>query len=344
MRDFWIGTYTADAGSGLGIYRAVQEKDGALCVTALTARQESPSYLAVHPYRPVLYAVREGRVGGVFCYELDRGHARLASSTRLPEGACHVAVAPEGDVLVISSYDSGHISSVALDGGGLLSGPAAVVRMDGSGPRADRQEGPHPHAALITPAGAVFSTDLGADKVRIHNLANGGRTLQPVCEVDMPPGCGPRHLVRHPNGLIYVLAELTHTIIALRPFRAASGLDIVAVFPATGVPTAAESLCSAIKISPDGQHIYTATRGADVISTHRVSERDGSLRLVSDVSSGGAWPRDFWTDGTWLYAANEKSHTLASFRINPINGIPSQFAETAVPSPVCIVATRAGSD
>ncbi|MFD4022203.1 lactonase family protein [Streptomyces sp. NPDC058576] len=338
MNDFWIGTYTGDRGAGQGIYGARRSGNGTLHLTGLAAPQESPSYLATGRRGSRLYAVGEGRSSHVRCYATDASGLRLLAQASVPGGACHVAVAPDDRQLVVSSYTAGCVSFVPLDEHGSTGGPQAVAQASGSGPRKDRQESPHPHAALLLTSGLVLSTDLGADKVRIHRRHESSFGL--VGEVDMPAGSGPRHLIQHPNGLVYVLSELDHTIVVLRPTEAGGpAFDTAAVFPASRLPVEAASLSAAIKMSPDGRHLYTSIRGADIITTHRVAQEDGRLSVVDDVACGGDWPRDLWTDGTWMYVTNERSHSVTAFRLSRTSGVPELVGQTDVPSPVCIVAS-----
>ena len=71
----WTGSYTADSGgSGTGIGAVAAAADGTLRWLGVAAAADSPSFLAVHPSLPVVYAVAEQartvrayrRAGGVW--------------------------------------------------------------------------------------------------------------------------------------------------------------------------------------------------------------------------------------------------------------------------------------
>jgi 6-phosphogluconolactonase (cycloisomerase 2 family) len=329
---FWIGTYTGTAGNGRGIYRADRSADGTLAPPALAAEVDSPSYLAVRG--PALYAVSEQDPGQVLAFEVDGDRLHPTGSATVAAAPCHLA-AGEG-VVVAASYGTGEVSAHPLTDGGQLDGRVSTVRGHGSGPRRDRQEGPHAHAVAFAPDATVLTTDLGADLVRAHRVEDG--VLRPVAETALPAGCGPRHLVIHPDGTVFVLTELACTVVALAPGADYTDLRVLAETPATAAPVGEDSSGAAIRLGADARFVHTSTRGADVITTHEVA--DGALRPVADTPCGGHWPRDICVDGEWLHVANERSDTVATFRLDPATGVPELVGTRAVPSPVCLVAAH----
>jgi len=57
------------------------------------------------------------------------------------------------------------------------------------------------------------------------------------------------------------------------------------------------------------------------------------------VPTGGAWPRHFALVDDYLYVANQLSHTVVVFRIDPATGIPVPTGDVlATPSPTCLLA------
>lgn len=334
-RAFWVGTYTGGAGGGAGVYRAVRRADGSLAAPRLAAEAASPSYLALHPGGSVLYAVREEDAGGVLAYEVTGG--RLREIGRRAAGAlpCHLSVAPGGGHLVVADYGSGTVRAVPLDPDGRFAGDPDAAAGHGSGPRSDRQEGPHAHASAHAPDGTVLTTDLGADLVRSFRIERGALRL--TGETPLPAGCGPRHLVVHPGGYVHVVTELAATVLVLRPLDGYAALEIAAESPATADPAGGAAQCAAIKLGAGARYVYTSTRGTDVVTAHRVLDGGAALEPVADVSSGGSWPRDLHVDGEWMHVANERSDTIATFRIGP-DGVPAPAGTPlGVPSPVCVI-------
>src|SRR4051812_1311729 len=93
----FVGSYTADkGGDGAGI--SLLRRDpagGGLTRLGLAARTPSPSFLAQHPTRPVLYAVNELDSGGtVSAFTVARDHSLSPLATQPTGGAdpAHLAV------------------------------------------------------------------------------------------------------------------------------------------------------------------------------------------------------------------------------------------------------------
>jgi 6-phosphogluconolactonase (cycloisomerase 2 family) len=334
-RAFWVGTYTGEAGGGAGIYRVVRRAGGTLDAPELAAEAVSPSYLAVHPGKGVVYAVREEDEGGVAAYE--PAGARLREIGRRPAGAlpCHLSVTPDGAHLVVADYGSGTVRAFPLAPDGGFAGDADVAEGHGGGPRADRQEGPHAHMTAHAPDGTVLTTDLGADLVRSFRIEDGALRL--AGETPLPAGCGPRHLAVHPSGHVHVLTELAAAVLVLRPLDGYGALEVVAESPATAGPAGDPAQGAAIKLGDGGRFAYTSMRGTDVVTAHEVLDGGAALRPVADVPAGGHWPRDLHVDGEWMHVANERSDTITTFRIGA-DGVPAPAgAPLSVPSPVCVI-------
>ncbi|GLW67416.1 hypothetical protein Arub01_56590 [Actinomadura rubrobrunea] len=336
-RLFWVGTYTGDQGSGRGVHRALRASgSGAFERIECAAEMADPSYLATHPRLPVLYAVSELDEGAsVAAFAVGAGGAlRPLGSRPVPAGPCHVAVAPGGDCLAVSCYVAGAFAVAPLAADGSFDGDPSVLPGQGSGPRKNRQEGPHAHSAAFAPDGTILGTDLGADLLRAFRVEAGAARL--VAELPMPSGCGPRHLAVHPSGTVFVITELANTVVALSPRDGYADLVVTGESPATADPAPGDATSAAIKLSPDGRRAYTSTRGADVITVHEVVGDGTGLRPVADVPCGGQGPRDLHVDAQWLHTANQYSGDISTFSVT--DGIPKpQGRPQPAPTPVCLI-------
>lgn len=334
-RAFWVGTYTGGAGDGAGIYRVTRGADGALGARELAAEAVSPSYLAVHPGKDVLYAVREVDEGGVAAYAVTGTGLREIGRRAAGALPCHLSVAPDGTHLIVADYGSGTVRAYPLGADGGFAGDPAVAEGHGTGPRTDRQEGPHAHMTAHAPDGTVLTTDLGADLVRSFRIEGGALRL--AGETPLPAGYGPRHLAIHPSGHVHLLTELAAVVLVLRPLDGYAALEVAAESPATAGPAGGPAQGAAIKIGDGGRFVYTSMRGTDVVTAHRVLDGGAALTPVADVPAGGHWPRDLHVDGEWMHVANERSGTITTFRIGE-DGVPAPAgAALSVPAPVCVI-------
>ena len=85
-----------------------------------------------------------------------------------------------------------------------------------------------------------------------------------------------------------------------------------------------------------GHRLYVANRGPDTIAVFDTAS--GRPVRVGEVSTGGSWPRHFAVVDGFLYVANERSHTVVTFALDPATGLPVPTGDMlATPSPTCIL-------
>ena len=127
----WTGSYTADSGgSGAGIGAVAAAADGTLHWLGVAAAADSPSFLAVHPTLPVVYAVAE-HARTVRAYSRAGAFGLEPAGSAWPAGdaACHVAVEPSGRFLVVCCWGDGDVLFYKLDAdGGIMDRTAAADR------------------------------------------------------------------------------------------------------------------------------------------------------------------------------------------------------------------------
>jgi len=321
MNRLVLGCYTAEMdGTGLGL---TVLPGGALPTP-------SPSFVIADPTRPLLYAVNEIPDGTVSSYALHADGTLAHLSTRSTGGdtPCHVAFF-QGYVLS-ANYGSGSVSVHPVSADGVLGERTDLVRHEGRGVVAGRQEGPHCHEVVVGDDGTVTVVDLGIDRLVHYRLTGSGR-LERTGELVLPPGTGPRHYVVHPSGRWYLATELSSEVLTI------AGGRLVGSVPATATPPAGTNNPSGIALSGDARFVYVANRGADSVATFRVRD-DGGLDPAGDVPCGGAWPRDLAVSGDRLVVANQTSNTVVTFRLDGLTGLPSPTGEVvATGSPTCVL-------
>ena len=79
-----------------------------------------------------------------------------------------------------------------------------------------------------------------------------------------------------------------------------------------------------------------ANRGPDTVSVFAWEPEGGTL--VAEVATGGEWPRHVALLGDHLYVANERSHNVTVFRVDPDTGLPQVQGEpVGEGSPTCML-------
>ncbi len=334
----FVGGYTGDKGGaaeGIVVLRR-DTKTGVLTRLGLAARTASPSFLAQHPTLPVLYAVNELTTSGTVSAFIVAADGELTALSVRPTGGsnpAHLTVTADGRFVLVANYSSGSVSVHPVESDGALAESCDLLELVGHGPDAERQEGPHAHH-VHTDGADVLITDLGSDRVwRARLDPVSGRLSLGVPAVVAEPGTGPRHLVRSPDGAVLLAGELASNLSWYRPAPDGS-LALVGVAATT--QAANKNFPSELTMGRDGRFVYVANRGANTVATFAW---DGTTAtLISEVATGGVWPRHLVRLGDYLYVANQESHTVTTFRIEPATGIPQAQGEpTAESSPTCLL-------
>lgn len=353
----YIGTYTATASPAgrrsAGIY--CFRLDTATCALApagVTGGIANPSWLALHPNGRYLYAGSEVREHGRRSGGAAVAYARDATSgelTRLNDaltggaGPCYLSLDPTGRLLMVANYASGSLTVFPVREDGGLEPAAQIIQHSGSGPVADRQEGPHAHCIVPDPTGRfALAADLGIDKVLIYRLDVDGHRLTPADPpfVELPPGTGPRHIAFHPNGRrFYVTGELNSTLTAFAwdgDRGHAERIQVISTLPEgwTGTNYPAE-----VAVARSGRFVYMSNRGHDSIAIFAVDEATGRLTPAGHAATQGAFPRHFALDptGAFMLVANQNSDNVVVFRVDAKTGqLTPTGHQVAVPLPVCV--------
>lgn len=332
-RELYIGSFTGARGRGRGISRVRHDlTTGSLTADGLGAVAESPAFLALHPDGRHLYAVNAVADATVAAYEirasgqlLELGHAAAGG-----ERPSHLVVHPDGHHVLVANFGSGSVSVLRLGPDGRLGAATCLVQHEGSGPL-PQQRGPHVHQVVVDTSGEyVFATDLGADAIVTYHFDGRAGALRTRSVHRVPPGTGPRHLVAS-HDRVHVIGQLSATVMT---FTCSDGVleqsDVVA-----SATTTDEVLPSELVLSADGQHLFVANRGPDVITTFAID--DNRIRPVAEVASGGRAPRHMALAGRALYVANERSDCLTVLPVTE-DGMPGPpTASVAVLSPTCVL-------
>lgn len=355
----WFGTYTGPSGSE-GIYVSrFDPATGTLSPPTLAAAAKNPSFLALHPRLPTLYAVSEvadadGRpTGGILAFTIDAATGRLAPLNHQPSGGkgpCHVTVEPGGRCVLAANYGGGSVIALGIAADGRLEpvvapagGPGGFIQHEGKSVNPQRQEGPHGHSINPSADGRfAVACDLGVDKVFVHTLDAPRATLAPHGHGAVKPGAGPRHFAFHPDGRHgYSVNELDMTVTAF-DFDPAAGtlspIQTLSTLPADVTDTRGFSTAE-IVAHPGGRFVYASNRGHDSIAMYGVDPGTGKLSFLGVEPIRGQVPRNFALDptGRFLLAAGQKSDTVTVFAIAPDTGRLSFTGQSVrVPSPVCI--------
>lgn len=315
-----VGCYTAESGgNGAGISVLRRTSSGEL-VHESTLPMTSPSWLAEHPALPMVYAANETETGAVTSISLNSGElTTLDVASTGGADPCHLAVSPDSRFLFCANYTSGSLAVFALRDDGRIADRTDLVQHSGTGPHADRQESAHVHMAVPSPDGSVVSAvDLGTDEIRSYTISAAGRlSLRSVSK--LPPGSGPRQLVRIPGSAeAYVAGELSGELLTVRE-TAVGAFEFVTKTPATG----GKSLVAHLEVLDSGT--YLSNRGPDCITKFKGG------RASADQPCG-AHPRHFAVVDGICYVAAQHDDVITSFPLADLGNAEVRRFGTGSPS------------
>ena len=363
----YVGTDTSPVdgtANGKGIYLFEMDRaTGELSRIKLAARSVNPSWLTLHPSGKYLYVGNEvsdvdGKNGSVSAFVIDRTNGDLGFLNAVSSqgaGPAHLSIDATGKYAFVANYFGGNIAVLPILSNGSLGSAVDVHQDKGQLGSVHATDAPHgsfaisghdaPHAHMIHPDpknNFVLQTDLGQDRIYVYEFDVNTGKLKPAGSpfVSLPTGDGPRHFAFHPNGnWMYSIQEEASTVVfflydsgtgALRPQQTVSTLPI----GYTGT-----NFCSEIMLSLDGRFLYAANRLHNSIAVFAVG-RDGRLDHVGNTLTLGDYPSHFNMDpgGNFLYACNQRSDQITSFRIDKVTGkLAFTGKYTPVGTPLCIV-------
>jgi 6-phosphogluconolactonase len=331
----YVGSYTTQTGGGAGI------GFGPLDQLAVAATTDDPSFLTRSADGRFLFATNELAAGRVSAFAIQEDGSLEFLNGQPTNGAdpCHLEVDPTGKFLLSANYSSGSLAIHPIGADGSLGEATQFLQREGSGPNAERQEGPHAHQVTFDPAGVfAFDIDLGTDSVHVSTLSEEGRLVE-VDRLVVHPGAGPRHIVFHPGGgAAYVINELDSTLTVCS--YTDGKLAVVQTVSTRPDGAEGDNFPAEVLVSPDGRFVYGSNRGDDTIAVFSTGADGLTVELIQTIGSGGTWPRHlaFSKDATELYAANERSDAVAVFTVDQTSGVlTATGTPLAWPKPVCVL-------
>lgn len=344
----FTGCYTEPTGSGNGIglhdrawappssgspaYISTLDIDG-------LAETVSPSLVITHPTLAVLYCVNEATDGAVTAFRSDGlSLTELGSASTGGADPCHLAVIGNGRYLAAANFTSGSVSVHRLGGDGEIGERTDLVQQHGSGPNVPTwQAAAHAHQVVVAPDGSIAVADLGADRIFRYTVdeSSGKLVTDELRTIVTPAGDGPRHLVFHPDGPVFVANQLGNTVSAYAPAGDGS-YSHAGAWPVAPPDAPWGEGPAEIALSADARTLYVSHRGANLIAVFTV---DGAvLTPVQRVSCGGQYPRHMSLDDGVLWVANRDSGNVVGLSLDADTGIPGAIVtEFATPSPVCVL-------
>lgn len=353
----YIGTYSGAKSKGIHVCR-LDAATGQLTTPELAAEAVNPTFLAIHPSRPLLfsadraflYAANEisgrGTGGAVSAFVINKETGRLTllnQQSSQGSGPCHLSLDATGKWVLVANYNSGSVAVLPVKDDGSLGEATAAIQHAGSGIDKKRQDGPHAHWINVSADNRfAFACDLGLDKVMIYKFdpAKGSLAANDPAFAALKAGSGPRHLAFDPNGrFAYLISEIGQTMTAFTYDAARGALQEIQTLSTLPEGFSGQNTTAEVEVHPSGKFLYGSNRGHDSIVVYAIDEATGKLTFVEHQSTQGKGPRNFAIDptGQWLFAANQGTDNIVTFRVDPKTGRLTPTGQTVhVGAPVCL--------
>jgi 6-phosphogluconolactonase len=317
---------------------------GKLTPPAAYPAGKNPSFLAVHPKLPFIYAVNEQEESTIASFSFDpkTGALQPGNSVTFPGGGpCYVSIEKTGKAALVANYGSGNVVVLPVRSKGVLGTQLQSHQHKGKSVNPDRQEGPHAHIFNTDPSGKfALCCDLGVDKVFVYPLDTAAPSLGTPREVSVKPGSGPRHFAFTPDArFVYVIKELDMTVVGFAWDGKNGAMTEIQTITTLPRPAQAGDSCADIHVHPSGNFLYASNRGHDSIAIYKIEKNTGLLTAIGHESTKGQTPRNFAIDptGKYLLAANQNSDNVVVFKIDTKTGLLAATGEEiTLPKPVCI--------
>ncbi|WP_306259556.1 lactonase family protein [Pararhizobium sp. IMCC21322] len=338
----WVGS--KNPGEGVLSF-SFNSADGSLSPTGKVAKQDSPTWLEIHPNRRFLVATHElshhtgtpAGLGFVTSYRIQPYGSLENICTQSTSGRGNTCAAFDrtGRFLLVTRYWEGGISVLPFDPEtGMIGAVTAAPDHSGAGPDPVRQSMPHPHGIHGDPrSNRVYAMDLGTDKVHQYMLDPATGALSPQGDVALAPGCGPRGINFHRSlRVAYVNCELDGTVVvcAVDDEKGLVPIQSIGCYPKSFAGRGhlenfgmADFWGAEGCLSASGAHYYYICRVDQSIAVFTVDADDGRLTFSSrHALAANSNARNLTLDpsGKYLLVASQDADCVECFQIDSSTG------------------------
>ena len=324
IQNFLVGTYSQN-----GIYK-LQFNNGILSFLDKLDTFENCSYLCHTPnniYGIIEYSERNIYKDGALISVTSKLSAPYVFPI-LGNGPCFILLDDTRNLLYIANYGDGTIDAFLLDENGYI--VSSIYH------KTYTSHSRIHHIAFSEDKNILFVSDLGDNKLYAYKIIfeNQKLGLQDLDNYRFLNGIGPRHLVVYLNN-IYVITENSCELYHFT-FSETSGFQLVNSLSILGNDKAENDTGCAIRISKDGQFLYTSIRGKDCIGVFTTIPE---LTQIQTISCFGKTPRDINFDilENYLLCANQNSGTICIFNRNKKTGLLQYHNCYDIDNPACIL-------
>lgn len=337
----YIGTYTHGSSIGIHVYDVDTEN------RTLTERNVVPvhnsSYITKSRSGQYLYSIADE---GVEVLKIERNGDLTPINKVGIDGmrGCYLSTDVSGKFLFVGGYHDGKVTVVHTHRDGRLGSVMDGVFHQGMGSVAERNFRPHVSCVIPTPDDKYLcAVDNGIDQVKIYKVdpISGKLSLYDILRLELESA--PRLMVFSQDGrFAYINCELSNKIRVYSYDGSGKSpkfellQEVSSVFDTKEVSSA----CEALRLSPNGDYLYTSNAGENTVGVFRIDKETGLLTKVLILPISGGYPKDiavFPDEKTMIVLCHESGY-MRFFTVDYEKGLlimkgKQQYVET----PNCIL-------
>ncbi len=333
IKNILLGTYTRNKSEGIYQIQLDTEK-GVLDNLTLVTKETSPTYLTKSQAGNLYSVTTQKDEGGASSYDAKLNFLNAVTEEGAP--LCYVAVDEDRQLLYGANYHKGEVNVYRIKEDGSLDAAESVYHDEETGPHKN-QNTAHVHYTDLTPDNRLVVCDLGTDHVQTYDVDQSGN-LTEVADYVTQPGCGPRHLVFHPQeDIAYLFGELDNIVAVLAYNREDGSFSLLQTISTVPDDFTGESAGAAIRISNDGKFLYASNRGHNSIVVYQIAEDGKSLETIQFISTEGDGPRDFnlSPENDYVVCGNQNTDNLSLYRRDAATGL-LELLQKDIYAPECV--------
>lgn len=227
-----------------------------------------------------------------------------------------------GNFVCYTEHDDPYVELFSVNEDGTIGQLLDAVKHEGCGPDSAQQSHPHPHCAVMSPSGKLFTVcDKGNDSIYMYTIDYERQRLAALQSPrPCPPGSKPRYCAYHPTlPYLYQNNEGLPHVTAYR-YEEDGRLEEIGRFNVANEETSVlpgDFGQQDLRMDAAGQYLYTVVRDPAMIAVYRVEQDTGALTLIQNFKVDAQWPRGctLSPDGRFLLVAGMRSGNILTYAV-----------------------------
>lgn len=316
----YVGTYTHTKSVGIYVYD-VNPETGVLTEKSI-APVNNPSNLTISHSGKFLYSIADEGVTSFKILE-DGNLEKINTVWNGGMRSCYVRCDDEDRYLFTAGYHDGRVTMMKINEDGSVGDVTDGIFHQGIGRSvAEKKLDPHVTCVEMTPDNKFLcAVDSGLHQMKIYDIDYQRGKLKIIDIVRTEMDAGPRNVRFSADGkFAYLLTEHSNEIYVYE-YSCKNGnpeFEKIQVIPILHKADDEISSGTNIKISKDGEFVFTSVDGLNAVVMFRRDQQTGMLSHLKATAISGDYPKSFAIipGGKYYVSLNHDSNEIRCFTID----------------------------